>query len=91
MLANKMVPAEVAKRQLSTPEGTVEDCWIVTAIEAEGGLARVVFSGHEGAKRAIEYARAHYFPLHFRMTAEPGRYAQNGATLEDRDGVESRN
>ena len=85
------VPAEVAKRLLTTADGGVEDCWVVTAIEAEGGTSRVVFSGYEGAKRAIEYARERYFPCHFRMTAEPGHYSQSGSELERPNGVQSRN
>ncbi len=86
------VPAEVAKRQLQDPEGNVEDCWIVTAQE-EGGMARVVFSGYQAADRAVLYAREKYFPLHFRMTADPGKYSKDGkdAQMEGMNGQEVRN
>lgn len=71
---NKTVSAEIAQRHLTAPDGEIERCWVVTAIE-EGGMARAIFTGFEASARATAYARARYAPCHFRMMAEPGEYA----------------
>ena len=78
-----MVPAEVAQRHLTKPDGEVELCWVVTAIE-EGGTSTVVFSGFEASERATAYARAKYKPIHFRVMAEPGKYFERGRDLGER-------
>jgi hypothetical protein len=83
------IPAEVAKRKLRDPEGNEQDCWIVTAEEPEG-QTRVVFSGYQAADRAVAYARLNYFPLHFRMTCEPGQYSMRGENAEvGKNGLQS--
>ena len=68
-----MTAATISQRQLQRPDGEFERCWVVTADE-EGGTSQVIFSGLDASARATAYARAHYKPCHFRMTAEPGEY-----------------
>ena len=73
-------PAEVAQRNLIGPDGAMDSCWVVTAIE-EGGKSVVIFSGIDASERATAYARANYKPLHFRVLAEPGRLGLSGTPL----------
>lgn len=80
-----MVPAEVAQRNLCKPDGSVEPAWVVTAIE-EGGVSTVVFSGFEASERATAYARSLYKPVHFRVTAEPGKYFERGSNVGGENG-----
>ncbi len=90
------VAAEVAKRKLRAPDGSEQDCWIVTAVEIEAveddegteitpaEIFQLVFSGYRASERAVAYAREHYHPLYFRISAEPGEYRFRAARLEAR-------
>ena len=74
------IPAEVAQRNLIGPDGAMDSCWVVTAIE-EGGKSVVIFSGVDASERATAYARANYKPVHFRVLAEPGRLGMSGSAI----------
>lgn len=75
-----MIPCTIAQRHLTKPDGGVELCWVVTAIEPEGE-ATAVFSGHDACARAEAYARSRYKPIHRSMMAEPGRIFSQGAPM----------
>lgn len=70
------------------PDGTKPAHMVIALEPGSDQPDQVIFSGPHGADRAVEYARARYTSVEFRIVCDPGRIglSGNGMRGSDADG-----